>query len=54
MELLAKEADIPPQELNISIHDMIKKGYKENEAAEAHTAKVSYPEYHSRNGQVQE
>ena len=43
MELLATDAEIPPQEIHLSIREMIKRGYKEAEAAEAHTAKVSFP-----------
>ena len=43
MELLAKDVEILPQELNMSIREMIKKGYKENKAAEAHTARISFP-----------
>lgn len=33
MELLAKDAKIPPQETPLSIREMIKRGYEENEAA---------------------
>ena len=43
MELLATDAEIPPQEICMSIREMIRRAYKENKAAEAHTAKVSFP-----------
>ena len=43
MELLATDNDAPLQEVNTSIRDLIRKGYKENEAAEIHTAKISFP-----------
>jgi hypothetical protein len=42
MELLAIDAEIPPQEIYMSIREMIRRGYRENEATEAHTAKVSF------------
>ena len=35
--------DTPIQETHMSIREMIRKGYRENEAAEAHTAKISFP-----------
>jgi hypothetical protein len=43
MELLAKDNDIPTQDVHMSIREMIRRGYKENEAAEAHTANISFP-----------
>ena len=43
MELIAKENDAPLQEIQMTIREMIKRGYKENEAAEAHTTKISLP-----------
>jgi hypothetical protein len=43
MELIATDNEAPVQEIHTSIREMIKKGYIENEAAEAHTAKVSFP-----------
>jgi hypothetical protein len=43
MELIAIDSEAPLQETHMSIREMIRKGYRENEAAEAHTAKVSFP-----------
>ena len=43
MELIAIANEAPLQEIHTSICEMIRKGYKENEATEAHTAKVSFP-----------
>ena len=43
MELIAEANGEPLQEIHMSIREMIRRGYKENEAAEAHTAKVSFP-----------
>jgi hypothetical protein len=43
MELLAIDNDIPPQDLHTSIRELIHRGYRENEAAEIHTAKISFP-----------
>ena len=43
MELIAKVLDVPLQEVHTSIRKMIRKGFKENEAAEIHTAKISFP-----------
>ena len=43
MELIASVNDAPLQETHTSIREMIRKGYKENEAAEAHTARISFP-----------
>jgi hypothetical protein len=43
MELIAIDDEIPPQEIHTSICEMIRKGYREKEAAEAHTTKVSFP-----------
>ena len=42
MELLAAANDASPQEIHTSIREMIRRGYKESEAAEAHTAKVFF------------
>jgi hypothetical protein len=43
MELIAIDDEIPPQEIHMSIREMIRKGYRENEVAEAYTTKVSFP-----------
>ena len=43
MELIAKTNDTPLQEIHTPIRELIRKGYKENEAAKIHTAKVSFP-----------
>ena len=43
MELTAIDNEVPVQEVRLSIRELIKKGYRENEAAEIHTAKVSFP-----------
>jgi hypothetical protein len=43
MELLAKDIETPPIEINISIRELIRMGFKESEEAELHTAKISYP-----------
>jgi hypothetical protein len=42
MELLAIDQDIPPQEVHTSIRELIQRGYRENEAAEVHTTKISF------------
>ena len=42
MELIAIENEAPLQEAQMSIREMIRKGYRESEAAEAHTTKVSF------------
>jgi hypothetical protein len=41
--LLAKDNATQPIEINTSIRELICQGYKESEAAELHTAKISYP-----------
>ena len=43
MELIATENEAPLLETSLSIREMIKKGYRESEAAEANTAKISFP-----------
>ena len=43
MELLAIENDIPLQEVHTSIHELIQRGYRENEVEEIHIAKISFP-----------
>jgi hypothetical protein len=43
MELLAIDNDIPPQDVHMSIRELIRRGYRENEAIEAHTTKISFP-----------
>jgi hypothetical protein len=43
MELLAKDSETPLAEINISIRELIYMGFRENEAAELHTSKISYP-----------
>jgi hypothetical protein len=43
MELITKDSEALLQETHMSIREMIRKGYRENEAAEAHIAKVSFP-----------
>jgi hypothetical protein len=43
MELLAIENDILPQDVHTSIRELIRRGYRKNEAAEVHTAKISFP-----------
>jgi hypothetical protein len=43
MELIAIDSKALLQETHMSIREMIRKGYRENEAAEAHTTKVSFP-----------
>jgi hypothetical protein len=42
MELIAIDNDIPPQVTQTPIRELIKMGYRENEATELHTAKISY------------
>ena len=42
MELIAIDDEIPPQEIHRSICEMMRKGYRENEATEVHIAKVSF------------
>jgi hypothetical protein len=43
MELLAIDNDIPTQDMHMSIREMIRRSYKENEATEAHIANISFP-----------
>jgi hypothetical protein len=43
MELLAIDNDIPPQDMHMSMHELIRRGYRKNEADEAHTTKISFP-----------
>jgi hypothetical protein len=43
MELIAVENNIPPYEVCTTIQKMIKMGFRENEATELHTAKISFP-----------
>jgi hypothetical protein len=43
MELLAIDNDIPPQVVYTSICELIQRGYRENEAAEVHIAKIAFP-----------
>jgi hypothetical protein len=43
MELLAVDNAAPIIEVTTSIRELIKLGYRENEAAEIHTAKISFP-----------
>ena len=42
MELIAAANDAPLQEIHTFICEMIRSGYKESEAAEAHTTKISF------------
>jgi SOS response regulatory protein OraA/RecX len=42
MELLAIDNDTPPQDVHTSIRELIRRGYRENEAAEIHTARISF------------
>jgi hypothetical protein len=35
MELLAIDNDIPPQDMHMSMHELIRRGYRKNEADEA-------------------
>jgi hypothetical protein len=48
MELLAKDTETPPTEINISIRELIRMGFRESEAAELHTAKISFPRVHQQ------
>jgi hypothetical protein len=48
MELLAKDTETPAVEINISICELIRMGFRESEAAELHTAKISYPRVHQQ------
>jgi hypothetical protein len=43
MELLAIDNDTPPQDVHTSIRELIRRGYRENEAAEVHTTKILFP-----------
>jgi hypothetical protein len=43
MELIAVENNILPYEVRTTIWEMIKLGFRENEVAELHTAKISFP-----------
>jgi hypothetical protein len=43
LELLAKDIATEPIEINTSIRELIHQGFKENEAAELYTTKISYP-----------
>jgi hypothetical protein len=43
MELLAINNGIPPQDVHTSIRKLIRRGYRKNEAAEIHIAKISFP-----------
>jgi hypothetical protein len=43
MELLAKDTETPPVEINISICKLIHMGFRESEAIELQTAKISFP-----------
>jgi hypothetical protein len=43
MELLTIDNDTPPQDVHTSIRELIRRGYRESEAAEIHTARISYP-----------
>jgi hypothetical protein len=43
MELIAANKDIPPHVTHTPIRELIKMDYRKNEAAELHTAKISYP-----------
>jgi hypothetical protein len=48
MELLAKDIETPPFEINISIRELICMGFRESEAAKLHTAKISFPRVHQQ------
>ena len=43
MELIATTNDAQMREIHMSIRKMIRKGYRENQAIEAHTPKISFP-----------
>jgi hypothetical protein len=43
MELLAIDNDTPPQDVYTSIRELIRRSYRENEAAEIHTARITFP-----------
>ena len=43
MELIAKDNNITPRVVTTRIREMLRLGFRENEAAELHTAKISFP-----------
>ena len=43
MELIAKDNNTPQREVNTSIRELLRLGFRESEAAEIHTAKISFP-----------
>lgn len=43
MELIAKDNNITPRGITTPIREMLRLGFRENEAAELHTAKISFP-----------
>jgi hypothetical protein len=43
MELIEQDKEAPPQVTNVPIHELLKLGFRENEAAELHTTKISFP-----------
>jgi hypothetical protein len=43
MELIASDNNIPHREINTPIRELLRLGFRESEAAEIHTAKISFP-----------
>ena len=48
MELLAKDTETPPIKINKSIRELIRMGFRESEAVEFHTTKISFPRVHQQ------
>ena len=42
MELIASDNNIPHREINTSIRELLRLGFRKNEVAEIHTAKISF------------
>jgi hypothetical protein len=43
MELIEQDKETPPQVTSVPIRQLFRLGFRENEAAELHTAKISFP-----------
>jgi hypothetical protein len=43
LELIAQDHEVLPQEINTPIRELLRLGFRENEAAEMYTARISFP-----------
>jgi hypothetical protein len=54
MELIASDNNVPPQEINIPIRELLRLGYRESEVVEFTQLKYLTQESNNKGGQTQE